>query len=216
MRNVLTFASFLVLIFGCAAVIPSWAPEGGRWEPTDYRDSVVRLEFGGATSGTNAVGTGVQVQPGIFVTAKHVVKTNLSGLATDRSGATFRVSTLWMSATTDLAVLSITGSALRPTKVAPVACRDPILGEPVITVGMPLDSSRWNYFWGHVSNDRLVDKMVVLDITAYPGNSGGPVFDNSGSVIGILVATWPSLFGGPGAMSLMVPITDWYGCADTN
>ena len=72
-------------------------------------------------------------------------------------------------------------------------------GESVIVAGFPLPgllSSDLNVTTGSVSalagpgNDR---RLIQITAPIQPGNSGGPVFDSSGNVVGIVVARLDTL-----------------------
>jgi S1-C subfamily serine protease len=92
----------------------------------------------------------------------------------------------------DLAVLSITITP--PTHPQIRSARDDKLGETVIVAGYPLQGllgSGLNITTGTVSAlTGLGNNSRVLQITApvQPGNSGGPVLDESGFVAGVVVS----------------------------
>jgi serine protease Do len=92
--------------------------------------------------------------------------------------------------TNDLAIIS---SGLTPPAVA--AFRSGVrLGEPVAVFGFPLSgllASGGNFTLGNVTAlAGLRDDSRILQISApvQPGNSGGPRLDESGAVVGIVVA----------------------------
>jgi|14_taG_2_1085336.scaffolds.fasta_scaffold00681_12 hypothetical protein len=62
---------------------------------------------------------------------------------------------------------------------------DPVIGEPVCVAGAPLGRVG-EYTCGQVTND--LGPFFYLDARVLPGNSGGPVFDQRGRVIGMVVS----------------------------
>jgi len=85
------------------------------------------------------------------------------------------------------------------------------LGEEIYVVGTPLDERlSFSISRGIISARRTLDKRdyYQTDAAVNPGNSGGPVFDGSGNVIGITVA---GLFTSDGAsrnINYIIPIMD--------
>ena len=71
----------------------------------------------------------------------------------------------------------------------------PVIGEPVCVTGAPLGRVG-EYTCGGVTND--LGALFYVDARVLPGNSGGPVFDADGRVIGMIIAI--DLLGG------MVPV----------
>jgi serine protease Do len=74
------------------------------------------------------------------------------------------------------------------------AKQDAVLGEQVFMIGSPLGFNQFNTLSvGYVSGfDRTYDLwgdclLHTGDITSYPGNSGSPLFNMQGKVVGILV-----------------------------
>jgi S1-C subfamily serine protease len=90
----------------------------------------------------------------------------------------------------DLALLS---STVR-TDSLPSIRKSPIRnGEQVAVVGFPLESYDITITEGVVSalSARNISTMMTISAPANPGNSGGPVFDLSGSIVGILTGGHP-------------------------
>lgn len=92
--------------------------------------------------------------------------------------------------------------ALRPNKVT--------LGEPVFAIGTPLDAKfQGSVTKGIVSATRTYDGLSYIqsDVVINNGNSGGPLIDGNGSVIGITVAGM-EISGAPVGINLFIPIDD--------
>ena len=134
-------------------------------------------------------GTAFVVAPGLLVTNHHVIEGcgAIEVIASDgRRPATVVDSVQQI----DLALLRVYG--LRGG-VAPLRTLSPaLLGEPATVFGFPLGgalSSTGNFTTGVVSSLRgLRDAAGEIQITApvQPGNSGGPVLDRAGAVIGVV------------------------------
>jgi V8-like Glu-specific endopeptidase len=91
----------------------------------------------------------------------------------------------------DLAVLNLMKSGAEPTVARAVLPLGTIQaarqGQEVLAIGTPLGVFQNTVTRGIVSSIRQLDKVVVLqtDTTLNPGNSGGPLIDHAGRVIGI-------------------------------
>ena len=167
-----------------------------------------------ATSGTpdvipaNSFGSGFIVSAdGYILTNAHVVTqaTQLRVTLKDKRELAARI--VGEDATTDVAVLKVEASDL-PT----VAIGDPAtvrVGEPVAAIGSPFGFEH-SVTAGIVSaKSRNVDDLLVpfiqTDAAVNPGNSGGPLFDAQGKVIGINSRIW-TRSGGFQGLSFAIPI----------
>jgi len=89
---------------------------------------------------------------------------------------------------TDLALLSVPSTAHYP--LAAVSCDAPSVGAAVYVVGNP-GIVRWSVTKGIVISDIPREgwpagRWLQTDATVAPGNSGGPMYDADGNVIGIV------------------------------
>src|SRR5438552_12315646 len=131
--------------------------------------------------------TGVQWRPGIIVTADHTVRSVEDLTVSDREGRTMAATLVGRDPGTDLAVLRI-----QDTDLATVGLgnSDSLkVGHIVLAVGYGPRAS-----WGIVSavggrwrtwRGGEIDQLLRLDLTLYPGFSGGPLVDALGQVVGI-------------------------------
>ena len=101
----------------------------------------------------------------------------------------------------DLAILEITDSAWRPRSHFRISSDLPPLGSEVFTVGFPLASimgfSEPTLTTGVVSRHvGIDDDERFLQITApiQPGNSGGPLLNDRGEVVGVIASKLSELF----------------------
>jgi S1-C subfamily serine protease len=103
-------------------------------------------------------------------------------------------------------------------KASPRAGRPPLalrrgtpgVGEAVFAIGTPLDPSLQNTVTkGIVSANRILDGFAYIqsDVTVDHGNSGGPLLDDKGRVIGITVSKIAPDDGQRG-LNLFIPIGD--------
>lgn len=85
------------------------------------------------------------------------------------------------------------------------------LGEEIYVVGTPLDERLdFSISRGIISARRVLDKRnyYQTDAAVNPGNSGGPVFNSSGNVIGITVAGLFTKDGSSKNINYVIPILD--------
>ena len=141
-------------------------------------------------SASNFGGTGFMISAnGYVVTNYHVVKGADSVHLQSTKGESFRAKVIYIDPTNDLAMLRINDSTFAPLKSTPYTFKETPseLGEDVYTIGYPRDEVV--YGQGYLSSRT----GYAGDTTAYqisipvnPGNSGGPVLDSKGNVIGII------------------------------
>jgi putative serine protease PepD len=157
---------------------------------------VVDITANGATHGsqTTATGTGFVVDgDGHIVTAAHVVDGASSVTVKLADGTTRRATVLGKDEATDVAVLKIdtSGLTLHPLRLASSSAS---VGDAVAAIGDPFGYSR-SLSTGVVSGvDRTIDApngftvahAIQTDAALNPGNSGGPLLNASGDVIGIV------------------------------
>ena len=137
-----------------------------------------------------ASGTGFAVTTSKLVTNYHVVK-GCSDVAVITSKGFRKAKVLAFDEDADLALLHSLGVS---SAVAPLRQTEPLLGEWVGVFGFPLTgtlTSTGNFTDGVVSALRGISEDATnIQFTApiQPGNSGGPLLDSSGNVIGVVVA----------------------------
>ena len=163
-----------------------------------------------------SVGSGVIVtQSGHIVTASHVLSGAETIMVRTRSGGRdLDCRVLGIDQVTDLALLRIEGPLPADLKAATLGDSD--LLEPadfVMAVGSPygLDQSVSLGIvsgTGRFSNDPAGSRTgycIQTDAATHPGNSGGPLIDSRGVVVGINVARYGAGFDGSG-LGLALPI----------
>ena len=125
---------------------------------------------------------------GFIITNAHVLKGS-GAIVVNNKGEEFNATIVQIDAAKDLAILKIKDADFQPLASIPYSIRknNSDLGEQVFTLGYPRNdivygegylSARTGY-----NNDSL---SYQVQISANPGNSGGPVFNNNGEIIGVL------------------------------
>lgn len=149
-------------------------------------------------------GTGFLVKPNVVATNKHVVAGSVGGLnvtfpsAGDRAHETHWATVLYEDPILDLAFLCV-GTPLKPLPISKNLARR---GQEVIAIGNPSigDQTLENAISrGVVSTSIKLDETgqdyYQLNIAINHGNSGGPVLDAHGEVIGVLTLRATQLEG---------------------
>jgi len=136
-------------------------------------------------------GSGVVISPdGLILTANHVVNGADQIIVQTPSGK-FPAKVVHVDASNDLALIKCAGDF----KASPIApSKDVQLGQSVFTIGFPnidLQGYSPKLTKGEISSmNGVQDDPREWQISApvQPGNSGGPLFDDKGNVIGIVLA----------------------------
>ena len=172
--------------------------------------------FGQQTS--NAVsGTGFVIsEDGYILTNNHVVEDAFKGGYTVTvkfyDGTSYEAAIVGVEDDNDIAVLKIDATGLSP---AAIADSDKMLvGESLYVVGNPLGELTYTMTSGIVSAlDRSIAtsanvsvNMFQLDAAVNSGNSGGPVYNARGEVIGVVTAKYKDT--GVEGLGFAIPIND--------
>lgn len=158
--------------------------------------------FSGPTTSDQGIGTGFIVdRNGLIVTNSHVVD-DPSGEYTvvTKDGKTYEVNRINLDEPSDLAIIEISARNL-PTvefadsdnlKVGQMAIAiGNALGrfQNTVTVGVISGISRQLQATGGLGGVKTYENVIQTDAALNPGNSGGPLVNSAGQVIGINVAT---------------------------
>jgi serine protease Do len=162
-----------------------------------------------APRGARAVGSGFIIDPaGWIVTNNHVVENASAITVTLEDGTTFQATIRGRDPVTDLALLKV--DAPRPLPyVAFGDSEHARVGEWVVAVGSPFGLGN-TVTAGIVSalgrdiHAGPYDDFIQVDAPINRGNSGGPLFDQSGAVIGVNTAIY-SPNGGSVGIGFAIP-----------
>jgi putative serine protease PepD len=150
--------------------------------------------FGGPPSQRTATGTGFVIdEEGHILTASHVVDGASSITVWFEDGTSRKATLLGRDDATDVAVLKVdpSGLTLHPLALGSSASVD--VGDEVAAIGDPFGYER-SISTGIVSgvdrtiaapNGFTVAHAIQTDAALNPGNSGGPLLDAAGEVVGI-------------------------------
>jgi len=144
--------------------------------------------------------SGVLWRAGIVVTAEHTIRREEEITVTLPDGTSVPATVAGSDPGTDLAVLKVDSSAA----VAPVAvAAEPAPGNLALSIGRSPDSgvnatmgiiSAVSGSWRTWRGGRL-DNYIRLDLTLYPGSSGGLVVNTKGEAIGIATSALSRIAG---------------------
>jgi S1-C subfamily serine protease len=158
--------------------------------------SLVKIDVQGARPAQQGSGSGFVFTPdGLVMTNSHVVhgaaKIGLTFVDGSHSGAVM----IGEDRDTDIAVLRTEHAAFSPARLG--VSKRLRIGQIAIAVGNPL-GFQFSVTAGVVSalgrsmrgaSGRMMEEIIQTDAPLNPGNSGGPLLDSTGSVIGVNTAT---------------------------
>ncbi len=174
--------------------------------------------FFGMNSSAAVSGSGfILTSDGYILTNYHVIEDAYESKAEIKvmthDGTSYPATIVGFESDNDIAVLKIEAENLTPVTLGDSDSLK--VGDVVYAVGNPLGELEFSMSTGHVSaKDRLIDEssgaeainMFQLDAAVNSGNSGGPVYNAQGQVIGIVTAKYSS--SGVEGLGFAIPIND--------
>jgi S1-C subfamily serine protease len=156
----------------------------------------------GSPQENHPTGSGVVITPdGYCVTNSHIIETGNLYQITMPDGSGYGADLIGKDPASDLALLRIRGSDL---PIASLGDSGKLhVGQLVIAIGNPLGFQN-TVTAGVISalgrslrsrNGRLIENIIQTDAALNPGNSGGPLVDSRGLIIGINTAIIPGAQG---------------------
>ena len=187
----------------------------------DSSPAVVKVTAGGGAD--ERLGSGFLVDPrGRILTNAHVLGSAKNATVTFDDGTEERADVLGRDESTDLAVLRV-ASVPRSARPLPLGTSgDLVVGDPVIAIGNPFGLER-TATTGIVSalkriisspNDFDIQNVIQTDAAINQGNSGGPLLDAHGRVVGIN-SQIASQSGGNDGIGFAIPIDTIRPVADS-
>ena len=148
----------------------------------------------GQTGTSVSSGSGfIYTSDGYIVTNYHVVKDAQNLTVTTYDGTAYDATFVGGDENNDIAVIKVNATDLPAAAIG--SSSDLIVGDQVVAIGNPLGELTSTQTVGYVSGmnrdvstDGSVINMIQTDCTINNGNSGGPLFDQYGRVVGITSA----------------------------
>jgi len=175
--------------------------------PDRITNSVVTIRLGAGH------GSGFVVSAdGYILTNNHVVEGHDKVMVRFRSGLELEGKVIRAHPLRDVGLVKVAVGKMQPLAIrrAPVTVL-----EEMHAIGAPLDVKlSHTVTTGKVSAMRNFSDMhnqmsiIQADVPIYPGNSGGPLVDNNGNVVGITVATRLQDTGAVTNLNFFIPIMD--------
>ena len=158
---------------------------------------IVSTNIFGQTVTNAAAGSGfVITEDGYILTNYHVIEGASAIKVAFVDGKTYPATVIGGEEANDIAVIKIEAEGLTPVVIGKSS--DMLVGEQVTAIGNPLGELTFSETTGIISAlDRTITmsdgrqmNMIQTDCAINSGNSGGPLFNNHGEVIGIVSAKY--------------------------
>ena len=198
-------------------LLPSDIYDMATKQVVGIRTEVTVTNFFGMTSSGAVSGSGFIIsEDGYILTNYHVVedayKGNLDIDVMTFDGTRYKAAIVGVESANDIAVLKIDAENLNAATLG--ESNDLRVGDTVFAVGNPLGELEFSMSTGHVSAlDRVITtdndgsiNMFQIDAAVNEGNSGGPVYNSRGEVVGIVTAKYSS--SGVEGLGFAIPIDD--------
>lgn len=197
MNRALLAASLWLLSTGCVVAPAGEIPEAASRSETSliadsvaWRSRAYTVRVQNLTCEGLGVGSGFLIDEHTLVTNRHVVDGARRLAVSTWDGHRLEVSTGEEATIADLALIRLKEEA---GPVAALGGANPAVGAPVYAAGYP-GGGRFRITEGEVTG--YVDgafrenrgRVVEIDATVRPGNSGGPLIDAAGDVVGVVYA----------------------------
>ena len=189
-------------------------------------DSVVAISstiqssgFYGVTEGT-ATGSGfILTEDGYVITNCHVIEGATAVSVITHDGSELAAQVVGSDSTNDIAVLKVEATGLPAAALG--SSDDLIIGDMVVAIGNPLGELTSTQTVGYVSGkdrdvttDGSIISMIQTDAAINSGNSGGPLFNMYGEVVGVTTAKYSGTTGSGATIEgigFAIPIDDVKG-----
>ena len=154
------------------------------------------LTVGGQSVRSTVTGSGfILTEDGYVVTNYHVVEQASAITVTTQMEDEYTAKLVGHDSTADMALLKIEAQELPAVTLG--SSSQLIIGDMVVAIGNPLGTLSATQTVGYISGinrevntDRNVTNMLQTDAAINSGNSGGPLFNMRGEVVGIITAKY--------------------------
>ncbi|MBQ8834407.1 MAG: trypsin-like peptidase domain-containing protein [Oscillospiraceae bacterium] len=173
----------------------------------------------GVTQGTSTGSGFILTEDGFVVTNCHVVEGATAVSVVMHNGLEYDAQIVGTDSTNDIAVLKIDADNLPAAAVG--SSDDLVIGDMVVAIGNPLGELTSTQTVGYVSGkdrdvttDNTIINMIQTDAAINSGNSGGPLFNMNGEVVGITTAKYSGTTGSGASIEgigFAIPIDDVKG-----
>lgn len=181
---------------------------------------VIKSSNAGQLYSGNSSGSGfVLTQDGYIVTNHHVIDGASSISVVFADGRKMDATLIGSDATNDIALVKVEANDLQAVKLG--SSDDLRVGDQVVAIGNALGELSFSLTAGYVSGmdrdvttDGTVINMIQTDVAINSGNSGGPLFNGKGEVIGITSAKYSGTTSSGASIegiSFAIPINDVQG-----
>lgn len=182
---------FTTVLFGAALALCAASPARAEKDPGLYQriDPNVVCIRSVMADGSTLNGTGFFISEDRLATVAHQVKGAKKITLHLQDGLTGPAKLLARHDPWDIAVLQAPETRMRGL---PLSAEGASLGQEVFTIGCPLGLDH-SLSRGVVSNPQrqLEGKLLIqTDLTVNNGNSGGPLLDDGGRVVGVIMGSW--------------------------
>ena len=178
--------------------------------------------FGQSMTGTSTGSGFILTENGYVVTNAHVVEGANSITVTTHAGQELKAQLVGSDSTNDVAVLKVEAEGLPAVEIG--SSEDLIVGDQVVAIGNPLGELTSTMTAGYVSaknrdvtTDGTTINMIQTDAAINSGNSGGPLFNMKGQVVGITTAKYSGSSSSGASIEgigFAIPIDDVIGMVD--
>ena len=165
-------------------------------------DSVVaiscdaRVTMNGQSMEATVTGSGfILTEDGYIVTNYHVVEDAASVTVTTQDDEEFSATVIGHDSTADMALLKVDAEELQAVTLG--SSSELIIGDMVVAIGNPLGTLNATQTVGYISginrqisSENNYTTMLQTDAAINSGNSGGPLFNMKGEVVGIITAKY--------------------------